>query len=405
MMQVFVDTVDMDNLLVCLSLAKHYRNRFFQIILAKRAVDFKAKPYGENFTSLVEQLGLEKMLVPLKEKPKWAESLPEDMQPYFERDASFQNEDGQYLREDLPLYMQLSAFRFASLLVSHGVDADRFTFYMAEDSKDRVVPGIRHAAHVPDYSYDFNKAEKEDYNRALEEPMGDQRREKVLAVCRAYINRQTKRFGLTQSSDILGDFSKLMESSKRANLGPTSIMIGGPFTEAVKWIEYKLPVKSITAMAFYINGRSNIFKNQYNVLLDIDSAVKFLDAVQNASIATLLVPTECIKNSPWQLDREDLEEVFKDAPELYEMVKTFTKDTNTLSDVILFDWVAGIIQRYPDLLPTRPVEWYEKNIDGERVIEIRDSQRSCISMCKADHKIMHEKKGVLINAMKADVAH
>lgn len=398
--QVFVDPADTDNPLMCLTALKEHPDALVEIVLSPRPVDFKAKPYGGNFKRFTEVVGIDKMMIPLTEDPEWAKDLDDEMRPYFYRDVDFSDE---YVREDAYPYMCLTAFRFASFFEDRGIPRERYVFYFDESSvdQDKVKPGMRHAIHVPDYSYDFDPAELLKFKTARDAATGEVRRAQLLAVCHDYIERQAQRFGYSDPKGILHNFDDLIERKKSEF--SSSLLIGGPFTEALRYVE-ELPVSDICAMAFYIHGESNLFKNQYNALVDMPSAKQFLRCVEEMAIPFSIVPTECIKGSPYQLDAKELAEVFQPAPLIYAMIERFTAETNTLKSVVLYDWVAALYQTNRWLLPSRRVEWFTTHVDGIEVIKFRESSKGSMRMCWNDHGYMQEKKSDLMRLMKSTVA-
>nr|GAT45482.1 predicted protein [Mycena chlorophos] len=364
---IFVDTVDMDNPLLCLSQAKGNPNAFIHIILST------PKPAHRLATPLDG------------DDPDWAAAVPDELKDYFKRDARFGDVDAPYLLEDLELYMQLSAFRFTAILVDSGVSRDRFGFYQASWAHQHIVPGIRHAMHVPDYTYDFDADEKAKFDAVYTTLSGDALREKLLDVCRDYVSRQSTRFGIPlESTGIFTDFDTLLDQESLLDqpAEPRTMVIGGPLTEALPFLR-RLRVRRIFAMLLCVHGDLNVFPEQYNVLLDRASCTAFLDLVQARGIPMRIVPTELVKGSPLQLTADELGYVFAPAPRLLEMVLAYTHGTQIMPGVALFDWVMGILERHPEWVPTRRVVWYHAQVKGQRVIRVRDvgpAEESCLEM-------------------------
>lgn len=61
-------------------------------------------------------------------------------------------------------------------------------------------------------------------------------------------------------------------------------------------------VGPVTAMGGAITGSNNLFENQFNILVDPESAVSVFEMAQNRQVDLTLVPTECSKQTPYQLD-------------------------------------------------------------------------------------------------------
>ena len=99
-------------------------------------------------------------------------------------------------------------------------------------------------------------------------------------------------------------------------------------------------------------GEKNIFPNQFNLHADLDSAKRFLEVIKDKRIPLKLVPTECIKGSKFELDQKELEQVLKDAPEVKSLGYRWWKGSGSKEPdrYKLFDWVAALIVKNPDLL-------------------------------------------------------
>ncbi|KAH8655706.1 hypothetical protein BX600DRAFT_526089 [Xylariales sp. PMI_506] len=404
---VFVDPVDTDNILMCLQALQDFPDENIAIVLSPRPIDFRAQFYGDNFKSIAKIVGLEKAILPLEKDPLWANDLQPDIQAWFYRDLDFSNDE---VKKDTELYMQLSALRFASALDKLDTPRKRYTFFLDERSIDenKIKPGVRHAIHVPDFAFDFDNNEKNKFVHANVKT-GDVRRDSMLEVCQDYIKRLLKQFNLENSDSILHSYDDLLRANIKDNISPI-LLIGGPLTEAFRWI-CEHSALEIFAMGGYIHGNVNLFANQFNFHIDMDSAWKFLQLVLEKGISLWLLPTECAKGKPemgiicpWELDEEELTDVFESAPVLFEQVRRFSKDTKTLSNINLFDWIAALMVKNRTLLPAKPVAPYLIYEGGKEILRFEQSSESCIRMFWNDFERMKTTKPDLIGAMKKTIS-
>lgn len=396
----FADPPDTDNPLMCLEILKAAvkldPSSVTPIVLSPRVLDLKAKRYGKDFNRIKDVVGIKRMVYPLTKDPEWAKHLDGDMRPYFSKDADF---SVPYMRRDAHMYMVLTAFRFASFFEKQGIPRSNYDFYWAKSSLDKVIVGLHHPLHVPDYSYDFNEVELEKYYAAENGPAGDERQKQLLAVCNEYIDRQAEYFGYEEPRTILHDFHDLIKLKRESGLS-SSLTIGGPFPEALEFVQ-ELPVSDVWAMAFYTEGKLNVVKRNFNDHLDHNSAKEFVQFVSDQRIKFTIVPTECCKGCPFQLDQSKLKEVFQNSPSIMAMIERFTRETGTLRDIVLFDWVAALAQLHPSLLPVRRVEGFLRVDDeGDELIEFRDSDTGNMWMCVDDHGYMKDQKHQLMRLMK-----
>ncbi|KAH7025083.1 uncharacterized protein B0I36DRAFT_332501 [Microdochium trichocladiopsis] len=430
---VFVDVPDVDNVLCCLSIIKGYPDRRANIVLAPRPVDFAVKLYpgpddAQGRSGPVER-ALFKIIPKLPDgkldiatmvrrkmtayttPPEWVNEIEdEDVLPYFTTpDRIFEigeGNDKNGLKEDTRLYMKTSAYRIASFLRSRGIPSSRYRLYWDEASMEKIAPGMRHASHVPDYTYGYTKPKKEpseekvteekvteekkaeitaieelaEHERILQVDNADERRRRLRQFCERYNNAEEEKCKRDGINTILSPFDDLIAEQKQRSESLQQrdwpVMIGGPFTEALKWLQEDLPMTSVTAMACFISGRENILSNQFNVAVDLWSAWQFLDKVKQKNIPTLLVPTECVKAKEWRISKEDLDRAFAGHEDIRTAVEEFTNQSKALESVTLYDWVASIIARDHDMLPTKPILPYlakevvverEEIVDGESI--------------------------------------
>ena len=92
------------------------------------------------------------------------------------------------------------------------------------------------------------------------------------------------------------------------------IYSGAAFTEVLRIItEAPKSVLSIIAMAGTQTGQSNLLGEQFNILLDKDSAEKVFELAVRKEIDLTLLSTECVKDSSYSLTKSEFETICKDA--------------------------------------------------------------------------------------------
>lgn len=462
---VFVDIPDVDNVLCCLSVINTFPNRLVHIILSPRPVDFQAEPYPEDRNHLNAEIGQAMPKLPLKpdgkqnhllagravitpiadpKKLPWVEKIKDEkIRKFFERkDEVFKEggEDNEGVQNDTRIYMEASAYRFASFLHERQIPSDRYRFYWDPASMNTIAPGLRHATHVPDYTYGYTdndytvdaqgrRCERSDEDKVFAreqlgrhetifregwdpkhstgppEPDSDEirrsgRRRGLRAFCRDYVEYEAKK-GLrkdyvnrdvagqdmkvitTPFDDLIDRFRGLYQAHK-ANLKPEQpklgvpAMIGGPFTEALKWLEATkeggekgpvYPIDQFWAMAGYRQGLGNILPNQFNIAIDICAAWNFFRIVEDKRIPTLLVPTECIKAPGWSFSETQLATIFEGYDVVRNAIETFTAQSSVLKSLVPYDWVAAILARHPELLIRKSVIPYLTEPQGYEEVD------------------------------------
>ncbi|RYP46511.1 hypothetical protein DL768_007307 [Monosporascus sp. mg162] len=259
------------------------------------------------------------------------------------------------VKEDTKLYLEVSRFRLITFLDAHGISRSQYSLYteLNLESAETIVPGMHHSFHKPDFAFDFKymffydlknydseKAAKiagltcSDTQRfeamckaaikasdipktpdgteaatilssALFEAavtkekdnpeghmLSQKRREDTRLLCNVYTQLKAKKCPTLTYSSI----EALIEKHKVTNTKPL-LYLGGPFTEALKIVKaLEGPrIGPIIAMAGATHGNSNIFANQFNILIDTVSAKEMLRMAHAKQIDLTLLPTECVK--------------------------------------------------------------------------------------------------------------
>lgn len=402
---VCVDPVDLDNIWVSLWALVEAPNAHIHISLSPRVLDLRVPTFANLFGDLLKKVGQHYMLDVLD---KDAEDIydkldSEELRDYFARDTTFQ--DDAHTRTHIELYMAISALRFALKFESKGHAKTRYTFYWDQRSMFTIIPGIHHPTHVNDYLYACNGEERQEANGYLH-LRGTEREDKMVGVIERTANRLAGELGYKQPQDILHPIEKLLElfNASAAHSRPL-ILGGGPFTEMVRVLEEtKLVPIAIVAMARTWFADVNIFPNNYNDLMDLDAAMLIERIIKDRSIPAWFFPTECAKTKiekgdvkracPWDLKTKELISIFEAAGDMesYKQAVSFTRDTNTLVKMHLFDVQTVLPLSHPEALPYRRAESYWDEVNGQRVIRIREAADGPINVFYPDEEAMKASK-------------
>jgi len=414
---VFVDIPDTDNIMMVYQVLRDFPNEHIPIVLSPRPVDFRIARYGRDFPRLRSLFpkgtpGNRRMLLPVTHDSTWVNALGQDKES-FTIDATFRDES---VREDTELYMRLSELRFAELLDSMGISPDRYTFYRDGDLENsKIQLGLRHAAHVHDFTYGFNEAEMDEYNKiwtSNEGKSSDSYRTQLRKLCRSYISRMSA--GAVTGRIKSRPFRELIKADSDNKI-KRHLLVGGPFTEVLKYMK-KVKVKGILAMAGFITGGTsetrnkdqiNLFANQFNFHVDLTSAQNVLDIVVEKGIPIKLLPTECVKESSFELEPNELATIFPGSaavpvPLIRRVADRYIKDSGA-SKSYMFDWIAAILFTSPKLLPSTRRMRHEIRLDKETqlpVLWLEEDGHGPIEVFFNDKEIMKKNRPSLLKKMK-----
>lgn len=153
------------------------------------------------------------------------------------------------------------------------------------------------------------------------------------------------------------------------------IYVGGPFTETVKIIEELGcdKIGPVLAMAGATHGKSNLFSNQFNILIDPVAAQSVLRMAKNNEIDLTLLPTECAKGSAY--DFQSLYEFRRQIGPEFEHIANLYGQWNPTPEraITLFDLLAAMAATtdlYKGMLKSVAVE---KTSDGKFRFEQKSS--------------------------------
>ena len=165
---------------------------------------------------------------------------------------------------------------------------------------------------------------------------------------------------------------------------------------------------AIVAMARTWFADVNIFPNNYNDLMDLDAAMEIENIVKVRNVPIFMFPTECAKGKVkggevlrachWDFSMEELVDIFQQADDMdsYEQAADFTRESKTLLKMHMFDVLTVVPLAHPDALPyRRPVSYWDE-VDGQRVIRIREAADGPINVFYPDPEAMAASKKTTI---------
>lgn len=332
-----------------------------------------------------------------KEFHDWVQGLDKDKKWFYIDDGL----DDPETLQDTRLYMQVSRFRLTKFLKEHGIEPTTYNYSVYSDFDLKncpIVPGMHHPVHTEDFSFDFKEMllrEKSWENAAREASLdtkldldhfdkmceaagqgnpndqlsvqlfqkavasnpdykdgsmrSKQRRTDTRVLCKVYLHKQEK--DPLHNSESYGNIDALFKKVGEWNaLGSNAtetkplLYIGGPFTEAWKIINKVGPgnVGPVIAMAGATKGESNLFHNQFNILVDPDSARKVFDLAQAEEIDLTLLSTECVKESAYNLDWNVFQEQVDQHRGTYGIINNLYSQWCSGRKVSLFDLLAAM---------------------------------------------------------------
>lgn len=420
---VSVDIPDPDNFLMILRVLKDFPNETVAIVLSPRPVSFKAAPYGKKFEQILDSIGkvsvleqghsttgLRRLISPITTRTiggsTWINRLEPSNQAWFYQDPDFSDIT---VREDTRLYLHVSAFRLIGFLDAHRVNRDQYQIYWDEKSLEKIVVGIRHAFHVPDFTYDFNSSQVVRYHDLIARNIDDDGnvknllsgdlREQITELCKEYVQAKIALLGNDVSTS-LRNLEELIIINIAQDITP-EIYVGGPFTEALSYYT-RAPVKHIIGMGGFIDGSNNLFPNQFNFLVDMQSAKTLLELAGSGKINLTLLPTDCVKNSLYTLSHQELEECLSKSLASQKLFSQYYRDANTLEQTYTpFDWVLALTINNPHLFTTKTVEMdIKKDTTGSEVITFRLHEGGNIVMYWNDREHMARHRSEYLKALK-----
>ncbi|KAI9812443.1 MAG: hypothetical protein M1827_004674 [Pycnora praestabilis] len=380
----FADIPDPDNFMMILQAFAMNPTRSIDIILTIRVVCFNYAYYGDkigrltgtlqNETLMTQKEAVRKVLdISTDDQQPWIRALSKEDQQWFTKDALYP--DQTILAHSLA-YHRLSIVRLGLFLRAHGIDLERANIYASpETTLSKIRPGLRHHAHKRDWAFDFDEWEREDLARIDAEEHGavvsEQRGERIMRLCREFVDRvaqELRGWHVLEDASFHLPISALVQ--KYRGLNKPVAYGGGPFTELLEYIEM--------GGEGFIDGAANIFTNQFNILVDIPSALTILSLP--ASIPKILIPTEVAKGSPYALDADDMCRISPAMHALFE--KYYSRLPTPLREgqgqgqgqgqgktIPVFDYLVMLYRTRPVLFTPVPVNMVvDGAMDGEMVV-------------------------------------
>lgn len=250
-------------------------------------------------------------------------------------------------------------------------------------SMKTIKHGLHHTVHSPDWLQVFKTNDKQ-YNKIVEHlytnnyitdgslNVSEQRRQYIGAKLQKYVNKK-----MSGDSKIVIDMNKIKDNMKMNfdNLLDSEkvkiqrLFIGGPMTETNFICKKNLYIGKIYIMGGSLsagnepNCKSNIFKNQFNFLVDMESTFELLHIASQNSRKFIFFPTESMKQwtcvspntytSPYLLEYSELTSDVKNLIDGYYFKYSsgqIVPEKNNDSQIPIFD-VAPILHFISETFP------------------------------------------------------
>lgn len=174
-----------------------------------------------------------------------------------------------------------------------------------------------------------------------------QRRKDTRLLCKVYLHKQDQdRLFAPGNYDTIEALSQTLKKKSVTLDGGAKplIYVGGPFTEALKIMKELGPgaVGPVIAMAGTTYGKSNLFANQFNILVDPQSAREVFALAKAGEIDLTLLPTECVKDTEYDFKFEVFNEQVGKHKESYHHIKNLYWQWGYNRNVTLFDLLAAM---------------------------------------------------------------
>jgi hypothetical protein len=402
---VFIDIPDPDNILMLLDVLNAHPQEQIAVALSPRIVDLSVPRYGEEFGSIIKEVELKKLALPIENE--YPQDVSEPLQKWFYKDANLSDPE---VMLDTMLYVKVSSLRIAQILQDHGVVCSRYKIFLDKAGlKAMKRPDMRHAFHVHDFMYGFDKEEMKEYKKCTDQfrDRGVNLRKGLRRIIYKYMTRQVGELALNHTDDKLTDFTELLRVNEHRK--GTTLIIGGPLTEALTYLKRTPKPRQIFAMFASIRNDRNISNNiQFNFWKDMESAKKFLHMIEEHKINLYVVPTECGKGTkektcPFELSLDQYKDILKRNSLLYFTIKQYKEDTDRRDTYSAFDWLAAIIATDSHLFKWYKVILQEELKDGvENILvkRVKDHHKSTIRMAWDNYEYMQSQKDALISRMR-----
>jgi inosine-uridine nucleoside N-ribohydrolase len=399
---VFVRIPDPGSILMLLEVFRQYPEEKVAIVFYPRVVDLSASLYGSDFKAIRKYVDMNDMAVPIRgedmKSPTW-DNVPAKLKKWFYVDATMSEPS---VREDTRLCMKASCHQLVAALQEHGVGFGRYAIFFDVDSKKR--PDTRHASQVPDFTYNFSPEEMQKYREVTSlyrEPQDRNLRKTLRDLINTYIERQPQELELFQE---IHSFKKLLLANKTQ---VATMIISGPFTEPLKYLEKTPPPERILA----VGGSSDSCDNgtQFDFWTDFNAAKELLAQVEKKKISLRLIPVECVRRTsdrcPFYLSCSTYKQILGHDSMLYRMITRHIKNTDRKRRYLALDWCAAITLTEPDLFRWENVKFTVGKTSDRRTVKFRtienNNKDSTIWIATDDYPYLTTKRRELkINMVK-----
>ncbi|KAG1884938.1 hypothetical protein F4604DRAFT_1676372 [Suillus subluteus] len=343
---VFVDPSSPDTLSMA---AKAIVARGAACVMSWSVADFRVPAYEpSDWQTIKDIVGLQRAIKLLyfndSVAPSWVTSLPMSLKRYFHEDAEL---DEDSVMEDTLLHMDVCALQLLSITAELGRNIDDVKLYRDGINLDTAQATFRHAFRVPNYTYGFNTAEQQEYDKAAAHPFGEERRSAIHAVCKEYVRRTVGELGIEDASAVFTPFSSLIQANLMAP-NTSELIVCGPLTEANQFVRL-VGAREIFVQGGSLNPKGTLLGHTSNFQADpaAASALTIYAAVRR--IALSFVGTGVIKNSVWEIRDAEMRQVFQWSEILQTFYRRYQQDLRVKGDYHLFGLATLAVSTNPQL--------------------------------------------------------
>lgn len=365
---VTVDVPDPDNFLMVLTIIRENSGLPVAVTLTPRPVSFSAVPYGSKFGE--EKLKLQAAGL-TSEQALGAMLTPSD------HDLGLRD---QQVMHDTELYMRLSWLRLVEFLDDHDVPREAYCLYTDLDvyRLNTLAVGLAHRAHKPDFTYGFSADELRAYSAAVKRAQASGLGyslafgREVYQLCASWVSRKLPQLAADGRLVKGRVFELAVALQKKGSEDEKVGYVGGPFSDILSLMP-GVDFSKIYAMAGFIDGSVNLFRNQFNIMVDPESASDVFKGADEGEYQLVLLPTECAKAPSMLVTKDQMVKagVSQAVLTLYEAWDP------KVAKYALFDWMLAVEASGLVQFPRRSVTWkiedgvfkfYDKGVTGDSMV-------------------------------------
>ena len=346
------------------------------VILSPRPLCLKAVPYGHKYHQILQAVnwassyeegckefptGFRRMAMHLDAetyvKADWIHKLPQKYKVWFYPDPDITNKS---VKEDTEFYVRFSALRLREYLDAQGIGRDEYMIYWDPESMFKTRPVLRHAFHVPDFTFGFDPSDTrkyldlvnehisavEEYNGPL---LSDKLREETLSLINSYIQKHDDSESHGLSVLKLDD---LIVANREEYLD-ADMFVSGSFTEALKCVSNGF-IDRVVGMGGAFDNAANILPSQYKFYVDAHAVREMIDLAKNHAEDLILITTDVVKDQHFNLKITELDECMSAFPASLNLISQYLNTSHfNHGEYCPSGMILGLIESHPHFFTTK----------------------------------------------------